>query len=150
MLNNPKNGWSTFTIKDFTGTPSYLTNAARDLLLAFYHYYKYGSGTAAFDEEGSEFILILSDDACYVIEEKDELILHDFSDFSVLDLAKEAVSDISSCIDEWALFGACCLSKAEQKESLDSVVECKEEIICLLDTVKKYISQKENTKEEAY
>lgn len=34
MLNNPKNEWSTFTIKDFTGTPSYLTNAARDLLLA--------------------------------------------------------------------------------------------------------------------
>lgn len=78
------------------------------------------------------------------------MILHDFSDLSVLDLAKEAVSDISSCIDEWALFGACCLSKAEQEESLDSVAECKEEIICLLDAVKRYISQKENTKKEEY
>lgn len=100
MISNPKHGWCNFKLGDFTGTPSYLTNVPMDLLDAFIDYYTRGYGVAHFDEEDSEFILLL-EGYPYIIEEKDDARVHAFYDLSISDLAKDVIIDIVCNLDGW-------------------------------------------------
>ena len=104
MLSNPKNGWCNFTLGDFRGSPSYITDVPIDILQACVDYYEKGSGIAWFDEEGSEFSFVLTPYSCFIIEEKETPILHDFSEMNVTDMIKEIVHDIESNIDSWMDF----------------------------------------------
>ena len=101
MISNPKHGWCSFKLGDFTGTPSYLTDVPMDLLDAFIDYYTRGYGAAFFDEEGSEFTLLLMRHSIYIIEEKDDAKVHVFYDLSISDLTKEVITDIVCNLDEW-------------------------------------------------
>lgn len=101
MISNPKNGWCNFKLGDFEGTPSYITNAPIDLLDAFIDYYTRGYGLAYFDEEGSEFTLLLTWYGVYIIEEKNNVKLHVFYDLNISDLAKEVIADIETNLDSW-------------------------------------------------
>ena len=101
MISNPKNGWCNFKLGDFEGTPSYVTNAPIDLLDAFIDYYTRGYGLAYFDEEGSEFTLLLTWYGVYIIEEKDNVKSHVFYDLNISDLAKEVIADIETNLDGW-------------------------------------------------
>lgn len=103
MINNPKNGWCTFQLGDFVGFPSYLTDVPVELLDAFLDYHEKGTGTAVFDEEGSFFTLLLTkyNNGIFVIEEKDETVLHDFSDMDVEELEKELLTDIKRDFLSW-------------------------------------------------
>ena len=101
MISNPKYGWCDFELGDFKGTPSYLTDVPMDLLDAFIDYYTRGYGAAFFDEEGSEFTLLLMWYSIYIIEEKDDVKLHVFYDLNVSDLAKEVIADIETNLDGW-------------------------------------------------
>lgn len=101
MISNPKHGWCVFELGDFKGTPSYLTNVPIDLLDAFIDYYTKGYGAAFFDEEGSEFMLLLMWHGIYIIEEKDDAKLHTFYDLIAEDLAKEVITDIMCDLDGW-------------------------------------------------
>ena len=101
MISNPKNGWCNFKLGDFEGTPSYITDVPIDLLDAFIDYYKRGYGLAYFDEEGSEFTLLLTWYGIYIIEEKDDTKVHTFYNLSISDLAKDVIIDISSNLDGW-------------------------------------------------
>lgn len=65
MISNPKHGWSNFDLKAFHGTPSYLTDVPVDLLNAFIQYHTTGTGIAWFDEEGTEFTLVITPYAIY-------------------------------------------------------------------------------------
>lgn len=106
MITNPEYGWCDFKLGDFLGSPSYITDVAVDLLDAFIGYYTRGYGVTEFDEEGSNFTLVLTsyNYGVFVIEEKDNAILHDFSDMNVNDLAQELISDIKSNLDGWYKF----------------------------------------------
>lgn len=104
MISNPKHGWCDFTLGAFKGHPSYLTDAPADLLDAFLDYHRKGMGMAWFDEEGSEFAFVITPCSLFVVEEKDEQILHDFSHIKVDDLEKELISDIESDLNGWANF----------------------------------------------
>lgn len=106
MISNPKHGWCTFKLGDFVGTPSYLTDVPVDLLNAFIDYNTRGYGVAVFDEEGSDFILLLTNynQSVFIIEEKDEAILHDFSDMSIDNLEKELLEDIEHDLVGWTYF----------------------------------------------
>lgn len=123
MLSNPKNGWCHFTLGDFHGSPSYITDVPIDILQAFVDYFTKGSGIAWFDEEGSEFSLVLTPYSCFIIEEKEEPVLHDFSEMNVNDLVSEAVNDIESDIDAWAYFSGFDETdkKANKKKILDMI-----------------------------
>ena len=68
MISNPKYGWCDFVLGDFHGHPSYLTDVPVDLLEAFISYFENGTGTAFFDEEGSEFTLILKHHMILIME----------------------------------------------------------------------------------
>lgn len=108
MISNPGCGWCKFQIseqgKSFEGHPSYLTDVPVDLLEAFLDFYDHGYGMACFDEEGSEFTLVLTEHCVYVIERRGETILHTFDQIDAIVLAKELTRDIERNLDEWASF----------------------------------------------
>lgn len=85
MITNPRYGWCNFELGDFKGTPSYLTDVPVDLLIAFIDLHTKGCGVAWFDEEGTEFTLVLTPYSLFIIEEKEEPVLHDFSEMNIKD-----------------------------------------------------------------
>ena len=103
MISNPNAGWCDFKLGTFEGTPSYTTDVPVDLLTAFIDYHYKGTGMAWFDEEGSEFTLILTPYSLFIIEENEEAesILHDFSKMNIRDLEKELIEDIEKDLNNW-------------------------------------------------
>lgn len=89
MISNPKHGWCNFELRTFEGIPSYLTDVPVDLLEAFIDLHTKGTGIAWFDEEGTEFTLVLTPYSLFIIEEKDRPVLHDFSEMKIENLEKE-------------------------------------------------------------
>lgn len=104
MLLNPEHGWCDFTLGNFKGTPSYLTNVPLDTLNAFIDYYQTGVGIAFYDEEGTEFNLVLSNYSVYIISVKDVDELYSFPDITTDSLAVELVSDIENNLEGWEGF----------------------------------------------
>lgn len=101
MISNPKHGWCDFELGKFKGHPSYLTDVPLDLLKAILEWWKQGWSCCFFDEEGSEFTLVLTPDSVYIIEEKDCTTLITFPDVDRRELSAEIISDVESCIDNW-------------------------------------------------
>ena len=103
MISNPKHGWCDFQLGTFEGSPSYLTDVPVDLLDAFIDYYTKGQGMAWFDEEGTEFTLVITPYSLFIIEEKKGSVLHDFSEMNVEKLAKELINDIEKDLTGWSV-----------------------------------------------
>lgn len=101
MIKKPAHGWCTFELGDFKGTPSYLTDVPMELLSLFLRYFSDGQSICDFDEEGSSFSLILNGCSIYIIEEDNQSVLHDFSDFDVSNLASELIKDIEADKEAW-------------------------------------------------
>lgn len=105
MITNPIHGWCNFKIGDFTATPSgYMTAVVPDLLDAFIDYYKKDYGMAIFDEEGSYVTLILNRLGVYLIVERDNTFLLDYSELDKDSLARELIKDVESDFDNWIYF----------------------------------------------
>lgn len=105
MISNPKHGWCSFKLGEFEGTPSYLTDVPLDLLCAFIDYHTKGCGIVWFDEEGTEFSLVLTPYSLFIIEERgNNPVLHDFSEMNIKNLEKELIKDIESDLNGWANF----------------------------------------------
>ncbi len=104
MISNPKHGWCNFKLGTFEGTPSYLTDVPIDILTAFIDYHNKGCGVIWFDEEGTEFTLVITPYSLFIIEEKEKPILHDFSEMKIVDLEKELIKDIEGDLCGWANF----------------------------------------------
>lgn len=104
MISNPKHGWCDFKLGTFEGHPSYLTTVPVDLLNAFIDYHLKGCGAVWFDEEGTEFTLVVTPNSLFLIEEKDGPVLYDFSDAKgIFALEKELIEDIEKDVDAWAV-----------------------------------------------
>ena len=103
MIKKPRYGWCDFKLGDFTGFASYLTDVPVDLIDAFIDYYNKGYGVVVFDEEGSFFTLVLAryNNSIYIIEDRNKMLLHDFSHMNPDDLAKELIDDLENNLDEW-------------------------------------------------
>ena len=104
MISNPKHGWCDFDLRSFHGSPSYLTDVPVDLLNFFIQYHATGTGIAWFDEEGTEFTLVITPYSLFIIEEKDEPVLHDFSEINIGNLEKELIEDIEKDLTGWSEF----------------------------------------------
>lgn len=101
MINNPKHGWCDFKLGDFTGHPSYLTNVPVDLLRGFVELFSIGTSSVFFDEEGTEFTLVMTPYSIYIIEEKDSPHLIDLSELNPKEIAKELIVDIRENFIKW-------------------------------------------------
>lgn len=108
MLSKPKAGWTLFKVGAFERSVSYITPVPEDLLRLFAEYYGRGLGCVTLDEEGHEFVLVLSNVfGMAVFEENDEGLIvghHLASLDQVKALAQELIRDIESCMNEWAEF----------------------------------------------
>lgn len=104
MISNPKHGWCDFDLRSFHGSPSYLTDVPVDLLNFFIQYHATGMGIAWFDEEGTEFTLVITPYSLFIIEEKDEPVIHDFSEMKIDNLEKELIEDIEKDLTGWSEF----------------------------------------------
>ena len=104
MISSPNYEWCDFDLKSFHGSPSYLTDVPVDLLNAFIQYHTTGTGIAWFDEEGTEFTLVITPYSLFVIEEKDKPVLHDFSEIKINNLEKELIEDIEKDLIGWSEF----------------------------------------------
>ena len=104
MISNPKHGWCDFDLRDFHGHPSYLTDVPVDLLQAFIDLHTKGCGVVWFDEEGTEFSLVLTPYSIFIIEERDKVVLHDYSEMIISNLERELIYDIKRNLGVWASF----------------------------------------------
>lgn len=104
MISNPKDGWCEFKLGAFTGHPSYLTDVPMDIMSAFIDYYSTGSGLAYFDEEGTEFNLVLSNYSVYIISVGEHAELYDCSHLNIDCITEELIGDIEGYIEEWTNF----------------------------------------------
>ena len=105
MISEPDCGWCNFKLGNFIGYPSgYMTDVVQDLLDAFINFYKKGASATVFDEEGSYFTLLLTYNGIYIIEEKEQAKLFDFSELDIDELASELISDIENDFDNWIKF----------------------------------------------
>ena len=104
MISNPEYGWCEFDLGDFHGTPSYMTNVPVDLLECFINYFKYECSCCYFDEEGSDFTLVLTPYEVYIIENKEDEPKVRAIDVMIIEMVKELINDIESNIEEWACF----------------------------------------------
>ena len=119
MISNPRYGWCDFDLGDFHGTPSYITDVVTDLIEFFIKGIQTGRSVAFFDEEGSEFTLIMNPYSLYLVEEDKEgnTRLHDFSEMNISKLIQELIMDVENDIDEWIWFNATNKAEAEKEKS---------------------------------
>ena len=120
MISNPKHGWCDFMLSDekdnlFVGTPSYITNVPVDLLQAFLDYKTNGQGMAWFNEEGTEFTLVLNPYSMFIITENEHTELIDFSKVNIDNLVKELIQDIESDLTGCSMFYCGCDDEEEIK-----------------------------------
>lgn len=106
MISNPKYGWCNFDLENFHGTPSYITNVPIDLLNCIIQYIETGCSSCWFDEEGTDFTLVLSPYEVYIISESDNSKLYNFNNITPKNLIKEIINDIEFNIDEWTWFNS--------------------------------------------
>lgn len=132
MISNPKYGWCDFKLRTFEGTPSYLTDVPIDLLTAFIDYHTNGCGVAWFDEEGTEFTLIITPYSLFIIEEKDKPILHDFSEMNIKNIEKELIEDIENDIYGWINF----MTDDDQEEVKQHETEIRQKLAILKEYVR--------------
>ena len=133
MISEPKHGWSTFKLGDFEGTPSYLTDVPLDLLDAFLDYHYKGIGMAWFDEEGTEFTLVINPYSLFIIAERDEnTTLYDFSELNVGDLEKELIEDIEKNLNGWSEF----LTTDDREEMMQHRNDIRQRIAKLREHIK--------------
>ena len=128
MISNPKHGWCNFVLLNdeyvpFMGTPSYLTNVPVDLLQAFLDYKTTSQGMVWFDEEGSEFTLVLNPYSMFIIseDEEGEDRLYNFSELSIDNLIKELIQDIESDLAGWSIFYCGCEDEEEIKVNREHI-----------------------------
>ena len=124
MLSNLENGWSKIKIGDFTGIPSYITDVPVDLLTVFIDYYINNTSAMLFDEEGSEFTIVLSNEFIYVIyfTQDCETIFYEFPEIFINDLAKELIEDIENNLDSWSRFSASINSEEEISQERELLI----------------------------
>lgn len=131
MISNPKHGWCNFNLGTFEGTPSYLTDVPLDLLVAFIDYHNKGCGVAWFDEEGTEFSLVITPYSLFIIEEKERIILYDLSEMNIENIEKELVEDIENNLYGWIYFMT--------DDNPEEIKQYEIKLMKNLSTLKKYI-----------
>ena len=133
MISNPHAGWCDFKLGDFEGSPSYLTDVPVDLLNAFIEYHEKGTGIAWFDEEGSEFTLVINPYAVYIIEEEEDAVLYDLSNLIVTDIEIELISDIEKDFEKWVLEFVISDKEKEVNEHREEISEKLKKLKCYIN-----------------
>lgn len=102
MFNTPDCGWCHVELGKFKGSASYLTDVPYDVLDALIKHFEHGDIMGVyFDEEGSDFILVIDRLYSYIIATRETDKLYKIDIYND-ELAKEIISDIENNINGWA------------------------------------------------
>lgn len=114
VIMTPSAGWSAIILDTFHGNLSYIQNVAKDLLQWILNYLDNSNAVVTFDEEGSEFLLVLTPYTTYVIAEREETKFHRFEIDAPI-LYNRILKDITDNLDKWAAFDVMAVSKEDFK-----------------------------------
>lgn len=135
MFSVPKHGWVDITLGDWSDRASYLTNPHIDMLDAFITLYRsYNPGAVYCDAEGWEYIIVISFNDIFVIEQKDDNILHTF-DFRTRDLCEQVIGDIEGHLYDWSLWS---YLVEDEEERVKEEIKIKEKIAELRSVLSDY------------
>lgn len=135
MFSIPKHGWVNISIGDWSDRSSYLTNPHLDILDAFITLYStYNPAAVYCDAEGWEYIIVISFNDIFVIEQKDDNVLYTF-DIRTRDLCEEVMKDIEEHLYEWSCWS---YRIGDEEERLEDENEIKEKLSKLRKTLEDY------------
>lgn len=126
ILSNVKNGWCKFEIEDFHGTPSYIKYLPMNILDAWEEYQKTGHCVIEFDEEVSEFCVVIwdswNDNAVILTHDNGYKKCH-FLKIGGSQLLTLLVSEIVSNVDMWAKWCSSTNDYSAIKQELESRIK---------------------------
>lgn len=123
MLINPKHGWVTICIDNWSDRASYLTDVPLDCLDAMiYALTNKCDFIVSFDAEGWTYKIISDCYRTFIIEEQNKPKLITIENVDINMLAKELYNDISKDLDEWSNW-SCSLDVDEDGKILSKEIE---------------------------
>lgn len=135
MFSIPKHGWVNISIGNWSDRSSYLTNPHLDMLDAFITLYgSYNPGAVYCDAEGWEYIIVISFNDVFVIEQKDENKLITL-DVRTRDLCEEVIKDIEEHLYQWSCWSYY-IDKEEERLKDEKII--KEKIAKLRKVLEDY------------
>ena len=106
ILTNAKYGWCDFKLENYTGRASYIRNLPLDILKGFEGYKKYGHCIIPFDEETSQFYLIVYDNTVIIIDNRDsengDKFKGQYINIDADKVMSELFHEVVVNIDKWA------------------------------------------------
>lgn len=103
IIGKPFCGWSSFDMYPFHGSLSYVDDIPNIILNAILEYHEKKTCIMSFDEEGSDFHVIIKQYVTFIIHETDNAKLYAYN-INAEELLKQFADDIGSNIDAWAEF----------------------------------------------
>lgn len=115
ILTNIKYGWCDFDLGGYKGRPSYISNLPFKVLNAYEEYLKYNHCIIEFDEELTQFCLVIWEDTLIIIDNKNGTTQSLYVNENPKEVLDELVSEIINDVRTWAEWTA--VSNTE--ESID-------------------------------
>ena len=135
MFSVPKHGWVEISIGNWSDRSSYLTDPHLDILDAFITLYStYNPGAVYCDAEGWEYIIVISFNDIFIIEQKDNDKLITL-DVRTRDLMEEVIKDIEEHLYEWSCWS---LNVDSEEDRLKEENKIKEKLSKLREVVVEY------------
>lgn len=103
ILMGPSAGWSAIALGPFHGNLSYVQDVGTDLLKWILQYLNDQKSVVIFDEESSEFLLIMTPYTTYVISEREDTKLYPF-EINAPILYNKILNDFTKHLEKWAAF----------------------------------------------
>jgi hypothetical protein len=104
MLSKPVNGEVIVKIGDFESKANYLTDIPNDCLDAFIFALDKGMPAVVYFQYNGYCFYVLADEYnTYVIQEENGKMFY-HTEIDVIELAKQLIADIESCMDDWAMW----------------------------------------------
>ena len=144
MFSIPKHGWVDISIGDWSDRSSYLTDPHLDMLDAFITLYgSYNPGAVYCDAEGWEYIIVISFNDIFIIEQKDEDKLITL-DVRTRDLCEEVIADIEGHLKDWSMWS---YSVDNEEDRVKDENEIKEKLAKLREVLAEYDNRRNCAKQ---
>ena len=102
ILTNIKYGWCDFNLGDYRGRPSYISNLPMQILSAYEEYVKYNHCIIEFDEELTQFCLVLWEDIVVIVDNRNDKVQSVYINKSPREVLNKLVNEIINDIRTWA------------------------------------------------
>ena len=106
ILTNIKFGWCDFNLGDYKGRPSYISNLPMQILNAYEEYIKYNHCIIEFDEELTQFCLVLWEDTITILDNRNGRVQSFCINENPKKVLDELISEVINDVRTWAVWMA--------------------------------------------